>query len=163
MSNVTSTEQRLLRDAFGCFATGITVVTADLAGKPVGITVNSFSSVSLEPPMISWCIDKQASLYSLFERTEFFSVNVLSAQQLELCRLFSLGRKEGFDHLNWRRGVKDIPLLADCVANFQCQTVHRYPGGDHSILVGEVLACDISAGEPLIFFNGEYRQLNDSN
>lgn len=152
-------DQQSLRAAFGNFATGVTVITAEQNGNPVGMTVNSFSSVSLTPPLISWCVGDQATLFAFFQHTDFFAVNVLSQQQQPLSNLFASGEDDCFDTVTWRKGKHNLPLLDGCIANFQCQVEHRYAGGDHTILVGRVLAYACTTAEPLIFFGGKYREL----
>lgn len=157
--NAQANSQRALRNAFGGFATGITVVTGIKNGSPVGMTVNSFSSVSLEPPLVSWCLGDQATLFDFFRTADFFAVNILARDQQALSRSFANSEDDCFEKARWTPGLEGLPLLAGCIANFQCQVEHRYPGGDHIILVGRVLAFNHDPAEPLVFFGGKYRTL----
>lgn len=152
--------QRPLRDALGNFATGITVITTRCPnGQPKGMTVNSFASVSLEPPLVSWCIGEQASLWELFQESDYFAVNILQAHQQVLSNRFAGSHKDNFDEVPWHEGQHGLPLLTGCNSYFQCQVQHRYPGGDHHIIVGRVLDFSGDTMSPLVFFGGEYHEL----
>ena len=155
-------QYRSLRDAFGQFATGITVVTtASESGQPIGLTANSFASVSLEPPLVSWCVDKESTRYSEFAIAKRYTISVLSGQQKHLSDLFALRSWDDtvFEDIDWYPGENQVPQFPDVAARFHCQTRHRYEGGDHLILVGEVLEYESDPQSPLIFFQGDYRQL----
>jgi len=157
-----STEHRSLRDAFGQFATGVTVVTTcDESGKPIGLTANSFASVSLEPPLVSWCVDKSSTRYSEFRHADYFTISVLTADQEELSDLFAMRSWDDtvFDDTEWFAGLNGVPQLPNVSARFHCRTEHRYQGGDHMIVVGAVLEYESHAQKPLLFFQGEYQQL----
>ncbi|WP_461521068.1 flavin reductase family protein [Porticoccus sp.] len=153
-------QTRALRNAMGNFATGITVITTvDQEGKPRGMTANSFSSVSLDPALISWCVGKESRLFELFQQVDYFAVNILHSGQTETSQLFAGNEQNKFDHVVWHPGLNGIPLLDDCSCIFQCQVEHRHPGGDHIILVGRVLDFSNEPLEPLIFHGGQYRTL----
>ena len=146
-----------LRQVLGRFVTGVTVVTAlDKGGAPVGLTVNSFNSVSLDPPLILWSIDRRGSFYQAFAEAERFAVNVLGAGQRELAKKFAGAPLGRFDGVAFDDGVAGIPLLKDCIAWFECRTRTRVDGGDHLILVGEVEKFAQNPGQELLFFAGQY-------
>lgn len=147
------------RRALGCFPTGIAVVTtADEDGTPAGITVSSFNSVSLEPPLILWSIDRAAASFAVFAEAGHFAVNVLSRAELPLVARFAQPGGDKFAGLTLRRGVGGVPILPDFAACFECSTEYRYDGGDHLILVGRVLVLEDHDKEPLIFHRGLYHE-----
>ncbi|WP_461481166.1 flavin reductase family protein [Porticoccus sp.] len=151
---------RALRNAMGNFATGITVITTvDRQGNPRGMTANSFSSVSLDPALVSWCVGKESRLFELFQQVDYFAVNILHSGQAETSQLFASTEQHKFDHVAWNPGLHGLPLLNDSPCIFQCQVEHRHPGGDHIILVGRVLEFRNEPLEPLIFHGGQYRTL----
>ncbi len=151
---------RELRNALGCFATGITVITAlDKDQQPMGMTVNSFASVSLEPPLISWCLAKNCHFYDAFMAAEHFAVNILSDQQENLSQLFASPIEDKFAQADWQPGIEGLPLLAGCIAHLECQREQDYPGGDHSILIGRVLNFDYNSQSPLIFSQCQYSRI----
>lgn len=155
-------EYRSLRDAFGQFATGVTVVTAlDNQGKPIGLTANSFASVSLDPPLVSWCIDKKSARFELIAAAEFFTISVLTEEQRELSNLFAMRSWDdnAFDDIQWYKGLNGVPQLPGVGARFHCKTTYKYPGGDHLIIVGAVEDYELDSQSPLIFFQGDYQQL----
>ncbi|HEX5787184.1 MAG TPA: flavin reductase family protein [Woeseiaceae bacterium] len=145
------------RRALSCFPTGVAVVTTlDAEGAPAGITVSSFNSVSLDPPLVLWSIDRQAACYEVFMNAPYFAVNVLSLAELSLVARFALREGDKFAGLVCRRGLGGIPVLPDFAACFECGTEHRYDGGDHTIIVGRVLAFEDHEKEPLIVHRGRY-------
>ena len=153
-------DQRGLRNAFGAFATGVTIVTArDLHGADAGLTANSFSSVSLKPPMILWSLSNTSSNIDAFHNAAHFAVHILSAEQEALSTRFATKDADRFAELPVDRGPDDIPLLQDCAARFVCRTAYRHEGGDHVIFVGEVLEFLHSERPPLVFHGGRYRML----
>lgn len=149
---------RALRDAFGKFATGVAVVTCASDKGPVAITVNSFSSISLEPALIMWAAGKSSKRYPAFAKAEHYAVHILSAAQKELCDTFS---KNGFaladmDHATNEHGV---PMIDGCLARFECRAYAQHEAGDHVMLLGEVLRAGLRAGDALAFFGGKFAQL----
>ena len=153
-------DNRALRDTLGQFATGVTVVaTLDAEGQPVGMTVNSFNSVSLEPPLVLWSIDKQSLGYGAFTEQEHFAVHVLKADQQHISNLFAGRGADKFGQVHWHSGPEGLPRLDDCAARFHCRRVRCLDGGDHAILLGEVLEFAAYGGEPLVFHRGRYRAL----
>lgn len=155
-------EHRTLRHAFGQFATGVTVVTArGQQQQPIGITVNSFASVSLEPPLVSWCIDRSSARFHEFIEAQFYTISVLTEQQQALSDLFAMRSWDDtvFDEVDWYQGHHDVPQLKQVSACFHCEIKHRYTGGDHVILVGSVLDYEVEPAAPLLFVQGEYKTL----
>lgn len=155
-------EYRSLRDAFGQFATGVTVVTAvDTQNKPIGITVNSFASVSLDPPLVSWCVDKSSTRFKEFAEAKYYSISVLTAEQQAISDLFAMRSWDHtvFDDVEWLEGHHGVPKIPNVSARFDCETEHLYEGGDHLIIVGAVLDYDCDAQPPLLFSQGEYQTL----
>ena len=149
-----------LRNAFGTFITGVTVVTCrDASGKAVGMTANSFSSVSLDPPMCLWSIAKTATNFDAFSTSNHFAIHILHSGQEQVSRHFAAKNVDKFADVAHVTGVTDAPLLDDYSARFECEVEHRYAGGDHIILVGRILAFDNLDKEPLVFFKGQYKQL----
>jgi len=150
-------DRRAFRLALGRFVTGVTVVTALSAdGQKVGLTVNSFNSVSLDPPLILWSIDRRGSFYQAFAVAPRFAVNVLCADQMALARRFSGVPAERFDGVATLAGIDGTPLLPGCIAWFECRTRDRFDGGDHLILVGEVERFAQRPGQELLYFGGQY-------
>lgn len=145
------------RRALGCFATGIAVATTtDDAGQRTGITISSFNSVSLDPPLVLWSIGKDSLSYDAFANAEHFAVNVLAEDQVDLCERFASKGPHKFKGLNCIVGMHGDPLLPGRAAVFECSTEHRYDGGDHTILVGRVQRFADCKREPLIFHRGQY-------
>ncbi len=148
---------RDLRRALGCFATGVTVVTAvGENGDPVGLTVNSFNSLSLDPPLVLWSLGVASAHRRDFEAATHYAVNVLSEGQIELSRRFALRTAKSFAKVEWRKGAGAAPLLPDCAAWFECRIVSRERWGDHLLMIGEVERFDTTAGKPLLFLHGHY-------
>ncbi len=149
-----------LRKALGYFVTGVTVVTTrSTSGDFAGLTVNSFSSLSLSPPLVMWSIALSAASFEAFETCSHFIVNVLAEDQIQLSERFAQSGGDKFKDLLVRHSIAGIPLLDGVAASFVCRTASRYPGGDHSILVGEVLAYEKSERAPLLYARGRYCKL----
>ena len=145
------------RRALGCFATGVAVITAvTKSGDKAGITVNSFNSVSLNPPLVLWSIDLDAGDVDAFMQAEHFAVNVLGAHQREICARFASSGTDKFDGLECHGGVTGVPVLPDFSAVFECQTESIFDGGDHKIIVGRVLSFEDRKTDPLIFYRGHF-------
>ncbi|MGV9779602.1 flavin reductase family protein [Streptosporangium sp. NPDC003464] len=150
---------RSLREALGQFATGVAVVTtATPAGERAGVTVNSFTSVSLDPPLVLWCLSRRAPSAPVFLGAGRFTVNVLAAGQDHLSRRFATPLPDKFAGVETRPCPDGVPVLAGTLAYFACRTVTTYDGGDHLIFIGEVERFQRSAGEPLVFYSGGYRE-----
>jgi flavin reductase (DIM6/NTAB) family NADH-FMN oxidoreductase RutF len=146
---------RALRDAFGRFATGVTVITTATPDGPVAITANSFSSLSLDPPLLLWSPGKFSKRFGVFAGAEYFAVHVLAAEQGALCTRFARDGR-AFEGLGAVPGPGGAPLLPDCLARFACRTAAVHDGGDHAIVVGEVLSFALREGAPLVFSQGAY-------
>jgi flavin reductase (DIM6/NTAB) family NADH-FMN oxidoreductase RutF len=148
------------RAALSQFATGVTIITTlSEDGEPVGLTANSFNSVSLDPPLVLWSLGLAASSMPAFQTSSHYAVNVLSSDQLSLSRRFSrrsLAAPERFREIAWRQGQSGVPLLDGSCAWFECANRSRYQEGDHVIFVGAVEHFGFRADEPLIFQNGTY-------
>jgi flavin reductase (DIM6/NTAB) family NADH-FMN oxidoreductase RutF len=146
------------RDALGMFATGVTIVTARSAdGSLVGLTANSFNSVSLSPPLVLWSLARKAGSLPAFERGSHYAINILSAEQHALAERFASKAGDRFQGLAFREGAGGAPVLEGAAAVFECFNRSRYEEGDHVIFVGEVERCARRAGaQPLIFHGGRY-------
>lgn len=145
------------RNALGTFTTGVTVITArGVNGNPVGVTANSFNSVSLDPPLVLWSLAKNAGSLQAFEESEHFAVHILSNEQQDLSNRFASRGEDKFRDMDVPNGIGNTPLLADCCARMQCKTAYRYEGGDHVIFVGEVIDLVRSDATPLVFQAGKY-------
>jgi len=150
-------EAREFRRTMGCFATGVTVVTAAAAGgTPVGLTVNSFNSLSLDPPLVLWALGIESPLMQAFERASHFAVNILAEDQVEFSQRFALRAVDSFSGLKLRSGSGGAPLLPDCTAWLVCRTRSHHRHGDHVLFVGEVEDLAASTRRPLLFLRGHY-------
>jgi flavin reductase (DIM6/NTAB) family NADH-FMN oxidoreductase RutF len=146
-----------IRKALAQFATGVTVVTARAAdGTPMGLTVNSFSSVSLDPPLVLWCLAHKAQSMATFRACERYLIHVLAVDQLELAGTFATRGADKFGRAQWEMNSAGLPQLAGCVAWFECGNRRQYDEGDHTIMVGRVEAFSIPGGAPLIFHDSRY-------
>lgn len=152
------------RKALGSFPTGVTIVTTcGPDGERIGVTCNSFNSVSLDPPLVLWSLAKKAFSRPAFEAAQHWAVNLLSSDQEELSNQFARAGKDKFVGVECETGVGGIPLFKACCARFQCAAQHIYEGGDHLIFVGRVLKFDQSDRLPLVFHSGQYnRQIADA-
>ncbi len=151
----TQDDGRLFRNALGQFATGVTVVTCDAGDGPLGITANSFSSLSLDPPLILWSPAKLSSRYPFFAAASHFAVHVLGHDQAELCSAFARSG-DAFDMAQWSPNDAGVPLIDGCLARFECDTHAEHDGGDHTIMVGRVTRVTMSEGTPLMFHSGKF-------
>lgn len=155
--NSSTFDARDFRQSLGMFATGVTIVTArGDDGEPVGITVNSFNSVSLDPPMVLWSIARSAHSRPVFSASGSWNVHILSAGQEELSNRFARRGEDKFSGLQLDGDATGAPLIPGCSARFQCRTVFQHDGGDHIIFVGEVTAYDRSSLPPLLYVTGGY-------
>ncbi len=155
-------DKRKLRDAMGSFATGVCVVTvAPERSAPIGMTINSFSSVSLEPPLVLWSIQYTSECFGAFNVADKFAINILSAEQQEHSNKYARKGEHELDAQHYCVGRTGNPLLRDALACFECRVWARYPGGDHLILVGEVLELTTRpTGRPLLFHKGRYAKIH---
>lgn len=148
-------DSRLLRAAFGRFATGVTIVTCDSGIGPIGMTANSFSSVSLDPPLVMWAAARSSHRCGAFESARHFAIHVLGEDQRSLCETFAR-TGEGFDQADWSLSPHGVPLLNNHLARFECTQHAIYDGGDHSIIVGRVTSVAVNDGAPLVFSGGAF-------
>jgi flavin reductase (DIM6/NTAB) family NADH-FMN oxidoreductase RutF len=157
-------DPRDFRQALGSYATGVTIITAAGAdNKPYGLTCNSFTSVSLNPPLVLWSLLLYSSSLSVFQNATHFAVNVLGASQRALADKFAKSSDDKFIGVDWRPGLGNAPLLTESIANFQCRFVNRYYGGDHVIFLGAVEAYSYTQKEPLLFARGSYGKFLAAN
>lgn len=159
-SAIAAIDPRALRDAAGRFATGVTIVTTrDESGTPVGLTANSFSSVSLDPPLVLWSLGRHSSSLAVFESCSHYAINVLAADQVGFSQRFAQSGRDELSDIELSIGAGGAPILPGCCAWFECRNEIRYPGGDHLILVGLVEAFHRQEKLPLVFHRGRYREL----
>ncbi len=158
----TGSDPRTLRDALGCFATGVTVVTCiDDSGRPYGLTANSLTSVSLDPPLLLVCVHNAAASTPAMIAATRFAVNVLQTGQQPASIRFSTRAEDRFGHADWSCGEFGSPVLKDSLGVFECERHAVHEGGDHHILVGHVLKASFDPNlDPLLFFRGRYRRLH---
>ena len=150
-------DSRQFRTALGAFTTGVTIVTTrGIDGAAIGLTANSFNSLSLDPPMVMWALARLAKSLQAFQSAGYFAVHVVAADQQALSDLFARRGADKFSQLEYDEGPERIPLLRGCAARFQCRTAYRYDGGDHLIIVGEVLQFDDFRRPALAFHGGSY-------
>lgn len=155
-------DHRELRNAFGCFATGVTVITTlDRSGERIGITANSFTSLSLDPPLALFCVDAKINSFEAFEACRHFSVNVLSEDQVELSETFARSSDDKWRGVPHHAGGNGCPLFEGAVATLECDKHAMYEGGDHLIIVGRVtrFGYDPEGSRPLLYFQGGYARL----
>jgi flavin reductase (DIM6/NTAB) family NADH-FMN oxidoreductase RutF len=154
-------DARTLRDAMGCFATGITIVTALEQGRPIGLTANSFTSVSLEPPLLLVCIAETAGSGRVLREAAHFGVNVLQIGQQPASSRFAGKDEDRFAATAWAPGETGVPVLGGSLVSFECKRHAVHEGGDHFILVGEVVRAQFEPRrDPLLYFRGKYRRLH---
>lgn len=158
-------DQRTFRNLLGCFATGVTIITTnDPSGRPVGITANSFSSLSLDPPLVLFCLDRKVSSFDAFHTNRHFAVNMLRDDQEELSRQFAKSNTDKFLDVAYETWSTGCPILQGCIASIECDIEEIFEGGDHVIIVGNVRRYRYDDGEcrPLLFFRGKYGQIAPS-
>ncbi|MGH1413968.1 MAG: flavin reductase family protein [Pelagimonas sp.] len=148
-------DPRAFRDALGRFATGITVITCATPTGPIGITANSFASVSLDPALVLWSPAKNSSRYPFFMAAEHFAIHVIADDQQGICQGFARAG-DAFGGIDWKTSPRGVPLINHCLSRFECKTHATHDGGDHSIVVGQVIEVETRTGAPLMFFGGQY-------
>lgn len=154
-------DPKAFRNALGQFATGVTVVTTlDKAGNKLGMTANSFSSVSLDPMLVLWSVARTSTSYQEFVEAEKFAIHILNANQKDVSNQFASNCEDRFNGVEHSDGIDGVPILNDYSAVFQCTTEHTYDGGDHIIIVGRVTDFDNREQPPLIFHSGKYADLD---
>ncbi|WPY01371.1 Flavin reductase family domain protein [Candidatus Trichorickettsia mobilis] len=145
----------------GCLPTGITVVSTNYERQLLGFTANSFTSVSLSPPLILFCLNKNAGSIAAFQSSSVFAISILAANQVEISKHFSTSQPNKFSSINYQIGkITSCPLIIDAVCWVECKKYQEYEGGDHLIFVGEVLNTTINNDrQPLVYFSRNYREL----
>lgn len=152
--------QRQFRDAMGTFVTGVTIVTTMLDDRPRGITANSFSSVSLDPPLVLFCLGKSSTNFDPFMASTCFAVNILSCRQEDLSTRFAMYEGDRFEGVNWDRWLTGAPILADVVCAADCDLEARHDAGDHVVFIGRARRVEIlSELPPLLYHRGGYARL----
>lgn len=152
----------LLRAALGRFATGVTIITcAGPGGAPVGLTANSFSALSLDPPLVLWSLRQASASLAAFDAAPHFAINVLAESQVELSRRFASPQADKFAEGAWGSGLGGAPVLAGCAAVFECELATRQVAGDHVLFIGRVLRLADLSVAPLLFQGGHYRMLGE--
>jgi 3-hydroxy-9,10-secoandrosta-1,3,5(10)-triene-9,17-dione monooxygenase reductase component len=151
------TDQASLREVLGHFLTGVVVVTSTDDGDPIGMTAQSLTSLSLDPPLVLFCAQRRSATWARIWRTGWFAVNILAEDQSDLCETFALRRADKFAGVAYRRGRFGMPILEGALAHIECALEAVYPGGDHEIVVGRVheVGVDRQAG-PLPYFRGGF-------
>ncbi|PCJ31465.1 MAG: nitrilotriacetate monooxygenase [Alphaproteobacteria bacterium] len=150
-----------LRKALRSYATGIAVVTTvDITGKPAGMTINSFASVSLSPPLVLWSIDRKSDLFETFAQASHYAIHILRQDQEDVSNNFATDKNDKFTRQAYEAGLSNLPLLPDYITRFQCAIEHRYDGGDHIILIGRILDMQHKPAEPLLFHDGQYKTVS---
>lgn len=158
-SRVRLIDQREFRRALGYFPTGVAIVTTRTPeGRPVGLTINSFSSLSLEPPLIMWSLANRSVNLPVFQQCSHFAINILNQAQVEAALGFANPNiTDKFALVSHADGQEGVPLIDDCVATFVCENYQQYPGGDHTIFIGQVLRhSTIAEHEPAVFHRGQF-------
>ncbi len=155
------TDTRALRNALGRFATGVAIVTAiDPDGQPIGLTVNSFSAVSLDPALVLWCLDNGSHSLEAFRRASHHAINILAAEQMDLSNRFATWPVDRFAGLPWQAGLGGAPVFPGCCAVFEVANQSQVAGGDHTVFIGQVERyTDNPAPAPLLFHAGQYAKL----
>ncbi|MEP4197893.1 MAG: flavin reductase family protein [Aliishimia sp.] len=153
-------DPRELRDVLGCFATGVAVVTSvGDEGKPVGMTINSFSSVSLDPPLVLWSIGLKTPSRRAYATHSSFAINIMCAESKELSLHFARPSEDKFAGIDWREGHDGVPILDGALATLECTVQDRIVSGDHEIYIGRVVRLGQKDGDPLLFHRGKFAQL----
>jgi flavin reductase (DIM6/NTAB) family NADH-FMN oxidoreductase RutF len=150
-------DEERFRKTCAKFATGIAIVTVvDKEGQPLGITVNSFTSVSCTPPLVLVCIDYRSSILPHFRNSTYYGINVLRADQRDISIKFSQPELDRFDTTEWHAGVAGVPLLDNMLAAMECRITQTVEAGDHAIFIAEVIGADCNEGRPLLYYGSDY-------
>lgn len=150
------------REGLSRFASGVTVVTTlDADGRPHGLTVSAFCSLSLEPPLVLICIEKGIRSHQALSSASRFVVNILSSEQLDVSSRFASPLEDRFDGVEWRGGIEGQPVIEGALASLECTIHSNFEGGDHTIFVGRVESISVSDRAPLLYFKSTYRELGD--
>jgi flavin reductase (DIM6/NTAB) family NADH-FMN oxidoreductase RutF len=145
--------------AMSHFASGVTIVTTEAEGKPYGMTVAAFSSLSLHPPLVLVCIEKSVKTHEAIVAAGKFGVSILSDQQADVSNRFASRIEDKFAGVKTRRGESGVPLIGGALTTIECELREQLPGGDHTVFVGEVVAIVTAEGAPLVYFRSGYREI----
>ena len=155
-------EQQKLRHCFGTFMTGVTVVTTiDDKGKPIGFTANSFTSVSLDPPLLLICVDNSSDHIETYSNGSGFVINVLAENQKDLSNRFASPIEDRFEGIDWQKSERGNPMLSGTAAFFDCSTEKTIDAGDHQIIIGRIHDCNSNGKSGLGYHRGQYFTLSD--
>lgn len=151
------------RRALGCFATGVTIVTAlDGDGAPRGLTANAFSSLSLDPTLVLVCVDHRSDTFPIIAQASSFAINILGEEQREVSQRFARKGEDKFEGVSYHQGQTGVPLLEGALAVLECGRAQSYEAGDHTIFIGQVQHVEYGQGKPLLFFRGNYANLPET-
>jgi flavin reductase (DIM6/NTAB) family NADH-FMN oxidoreductase RutF len=153
-------DEAAFKYAMSHFASGVTVVTTELDGKPFGMTVASFASLSLHPPLVLICIEKTVKTHDAIAGSGKFGVSILRSDQQEISSRFASRAEDKFAGIEVRRGTLEVPLIGGALTTLECRVTNQLPGGDHSIFVGEVIDAQTIDGTPLLHFRSKYREIS---
>lgn len=156
-------DAKILRKILGQFATGVAIATGMDSGKPFGLTINSFTSVSLEPPLILFCIKNSSTSLPLFQNNSYFALNVLDGEQKEISQKFAANMPalEKFAEVDFRVSDNNLPILYGNIATLECEKYAIHEGGDHKIIIGKVLrAFGHNTHDPLVYWSGSYKKIH---
>lgn len=153
-------DDKTFKLALSHFASGVTVVTTELEGRPFGLTVASFASLSLNPPLVLVCVERNVKSHDAIASAGKFGVSILEENQAEISGRFASRSDDKFAGLDVVRGKFGLPLMAGAICAIECELREKIPGGDHTIFVGEVMTVKTSEGKPLVYYRGGYRELN---
>lgn len=160
MTNTTNTAQQAFKQALGNYPTGVTVVTTfDEQNQPVGLTVNSFASVSLDPLLILWSIDKKSRLLKTFVGAEKFAVNILANDQADICGLFASKEEDRFGKIDWQTSEQSLPVITGALSQLESKTFQQIDAGDHIIFIGEVLHINNEDKDPLLYHRRNFNAI----
>jgi len=154
-------DTQALRNALGAFPTGIAIVTTrNASGRAVGLTINSFASLSLDPPLVLWSLVNRSPSLEAFNESDYFCINVLASTQTDLAKCFaSAAVPDKFQHVQTYDSQQGMPVIPGCLASFVCAKDQMHPGGDHTLYIGRVLHYFIESGEPAVFHRGQFTTL----
>ena len=154
-------DEAAFKSAMSHFASGVTVVTTEHEGKPFGMTVASFASLSLHPPLVLVCIEKTVKTHDAIAASGKFGVSILSSAQQDVSSRFASRAEDKFANVEVRRGTLGLPLIAGALTTVECSVEKSLPGGDHTIFIGKVVDAQTAEGAPLVYFRSGYREIRD--
>lgn len=156
-------DSKLLRNALGNYPTGVAVVSIMVDGQPLGMTINSFSAVSLDPALVSWAIRKTSSKIKEYTEAENFTFSFMAKEQIDVAMQFAKGDAGAYQNAKWISAASGVPFLDGALVNLDCKKEHVYEGGDHLIIVGRVLDMKNHGGDPLVFAQGRFVEIKDTS